>query len=309
MVRFSYIFALSLYVPAGAFHVSPAPTGRRSSGTSLKSLKNDADVVSVARRNLIASAASAAFVGIGSAVAPAFAVGEKTAEGVDVESFLRSGMVAQPMGVSGQAGKSRPELGVVLRDGTELSRDSRSGGVLAELVLEKAGDPMAVLTSFESPWPLAKGPLFDVECRDSKTGDGAFLAVTASTKGKSIADLPDSFFLDRLFSSTGRFSFYGAPTDIKVKKSSVEGPYRFIELGFSNLSQSTNAEIPRKAVLAATIPEGADEAVMIIGSATASQWKKGSEAAVRKTVESFRAVPAPTSGLKIRAKDRTNTSV
>ena len=35
--------------------------------------------------------------------------------GVNVDQFLKTGMVAQPMGVSGQAGKSKPETGVILR--------------------------------------------------------------------------------------------------------------------------------------------------------------------------------------------------
>ena len=34
---------------------------------------------------------------------------------VEIDEFLRTGMVAQPMGISGQAGKSKPETGVVLR--------------------------------------------------------------------------------------------------------------------------------------------------------------------------------------------------
>eukprot|EP00566_Odontella_aurita_P019085 CAMPEP_0113542966 /NCGR_PEP_ID=MMETSP0015_2-20120614/9903_1 /TAXON_ID=2838 /ORGANISM="Odontella" /LENGTH=306 /DNA_ID=CAMNT_0000443087 /DNA_START=213 /DNA_END=1132 /DNA_ORIENTATION=- /assembly_acc=CAM_ASM_000160 len=272
------ILALFLSFSADAFQPAPATRTRPHSAFSLSALPSDAES-SVGRRDILAAAASAAFLCLGAAAAPpAFADAGGAADlegGLDVNSFLRSGMVSQPMGVSGQAGKSRPETGVVLRDGTDASRDSRSGGVLAEIVVKKSGEPMAVLATFESPWSLAKGTVFDVECRDAKTGDGAFLAVTSSTKGQSLADLPNSFFLDRLFSSTGRFSFYGSPTDIKVKSSKMEGPYRFIELGFSNLSQSTNAEIPRKAVLAATIPEGADEAVMLIGSASAAAMEEG----------------------------------
>lgn len=152
-------------------------------------------------------------------------------------------MVAMPMGVSGQAGKAKPVTGVVLREGSDVSRDDRSGSVLAEILVGPSSDPTPVLATFSSPWPLAKGGLFDVECRDSKTGDGAFMTV-ASAKGKgSISELPKTFFTESLFSSTGRFSFYGAPTDVKVKKSEVNGPYRYLEIGFSNLSQSTNAEI------------------------------------------------------------------
>lgn len=116
--------------------------------------------------------------------------------------------------------------------------------------------------------------------------------------------LPSSFLLSRLFDSTGRFSFYGPPTDVKVKSDKMEGNNRYLELTFSNLSQSTNAEIPRKALLVATIPQGSDNAVMLVASASAARWKKGADKTVRQTVESFRAVSAPKTGMKVRPKER-----
>jgi hypothetical protein len=212
------------------------------------------------------------------------------------------------MGVSSQAGKSRPQTGVVLRDGSDVDQD-RNGNVLAEILVGTKADPKAVIVSFSSPWPLARGPVFDVETRDSKTGEGAFLAVTKSLGGQSIESLPSSFLLDRLFSPTGRFSFYGAPTDVNVKSSRMDGNSRIMELSFSNLSQSTNAEIPRKAILKAVVPEESDNAVMLVASASVSRWKKGAEQAARETVESFRATAAPKSKLKLRAKDRGTGSI
>jgi hypothetical protein len=223
---------------------------------------------------------------------------------VDVESFLRTGVDAGGnMGVSSQAGKSRPQTGVVFRDGSDVSQD-RSGAVSAEILTGTKENPKAVLVSFVCPLKLETGSVFDVECRDGRTGDGVFLAVTERADGKSLADLPNSFFLTRLFDPTGRFSFYGPPTDVKVKRSRIEGNNRYIELSFSNLSQSTGAEIPRKAIIVATIPSGTDNAVMIVGSASASRWKKGADEAVRQTVESFKAIPAPKTSLKLRAKQR-----
>ena len=228
----------------------------------------------------------------------------QSANAIDADEFLKTGQVAMPMGVSGQAGKAKPVTNIILREGSEVSRDDRTGSVLAEILLGKSSDPTPVLATFTSPWPLAKGGVFDVECRDASTGDGAFLTVSKGKGGKKIDELPKSFFVDSLFSSTGRFSFYGSPTDIKVKKSETEGPYRLLEITFSNLSQSTNAEIPRNALVAATIPEGTDDVVMLVGSATATRWRKGSEKAVRDTVASFKATLAPTGGMKIRAKQQ-----
>jgi len=126
-----------------------------------------------------------------------------------------------------------------------VSRDGRTGNVVAE-ILVGPGNQTPILASFQSPWSVAKGGLFDVETRDAASGDGAFLTV-APAKGSNLEGLSNSFFVDNLFSQTGRFSFYGSPTDIRVKKNQLgpNGQYRYLEILFSNLSQSTNAEIPR----------------------------------------------------------------
>ena len=153
---------------------------------------------------------------------------------------------------------------------------------------------------------IAKGSFFDVECRDSKSGDGAFLAVTTSVGSKSLSDIPDSFLLDNLLAPTGRFSFYGQPTDVKIKKSVKNENYRVIDFDFSTLSQSTQTEIPRKARLVATIPTGSAQAVMLVGSASASRWKKGSDKDVYSTADSFRAIPAPETSMRLRKKERAS---
>eukprot|EP00428_Durinskia_dybowskii_P013086 CAMPEP_0170212826 /NCGR_PEP_ID=MMETSP0116_2-20130129/6035_1 /TAXON_ID=400756 /ORGANISM="Durinskia baltica, Strain CSIRO CS-38" /LENGTH=275 /DNA_ID=CAMNT_0010463373 /DNA_START=8 /DNA_END=831 /DNA_ORIENTATION=- len=239
----------------------------------------------------------------GSWAAAGICVGPAHAD-VDTEDFIRTGMVSMPMGVSGQAGKSKPTTGVVLRDGSEVSRDARSGDVLAEILVKKNGggtdNVIPVVATFTSPWPLATGSVFDVECRDSETGDAAFLAVSPNVDGTSLADLKDSFFTKALFSPTGRFSFYGQPTDIKVKTASMDGEYRVLDVSFSTLSQSTQTEIPRKARVIATIPGGSSQAVMLVGSASALRWKKGADKKVIATVESFKATPAPQTGLRVR---------
>jgi hypothetical protein len=177
---------------------------------------------------------------------------------------------------------------------------------LAEILLQKeGGGRMAALTSYSSPWQLAKGSFFDVECRDARSGDGAFLAVTTSIEGKSISQIDDAFLLDALLAPSGRFSFYGQPTDVRIKKSVTKGDYRIIDLSFSTLSQSTQTENPRKAQLVATIPTGSTQAVMLVGSASTSRWNKGSDKAVFSTIDSFRSIPAPQTGMKLRKKDRS----
>jgi len=75
-------------------------------------------------------------------------------------------------------------------------------------------------------------------------------------------------------------------------------------MSFSTLSQSTQTEIPRRARIVATIPEGTQQAVMLVSSSSSSRWKSGSEETIARVAESFRAIPAPTSSLKMRAKER-----
>ena len=116
--------------------------------------------------------------------------------------------------------------------------------------------------------------------------------------------LKDSFFINQLLAPTGRFSFYGPPTDMKVLKSTQEGNYRFLDIRFSTVSQATQTEIPRRARLVATIPEGSAQAIMLIASASAFRWKKGADKAVESTVASFRAIPAPQTSMKVRGKER-----
>ena len=135
------------------------------------------------------------------------------------------------------------------------------------------------------------------------------MQVTSNTKGKSISDIENSFFLENLLAPSGRFSFYGQPTDVKVKKSTTKDDYKVIDISFSTLSQATQTEIPRRAQLVATIPKGSSQAIMLVGSAPASRWKNGSDRDVYSTVESFRAIAAPKSSLKLRIKERNNFSV
>ncbi len=273
-----------------------------SAFTSVQSSKSTQSALHASRRDVLASA-TASMLALPSVVNAAAAVQDS----LQIEEFLRTGIDAGgTMGVSSQAGKSRPQTGVVFRDGTDVLQ-SKKGDVSAEILVGTKADPKSVLISFTAPYKLETGSVYDVECRDQKTGDGAFLAVTEKASGKSLEELDSSFFLKRLFDPTGRFSFYGPPTDVKVKKSSmIDGNNRMLEVSFSNLSQSTNAEIPRTALIVATIPKGTDNAVMLVASANASRWKKGAGVASKTIVDSFSAIPSPQTNMKLRVKDRSN---
>lgn len=263
---------------------------------------------SAPRRDILstlASSCAAGLIAVGWTSEPAWSAAA-VQDSLNVDEFLRKGLdTGGTMGVSSQAGKSRPETGVYFRDGSDLSRNRKTGDVNAEIVVNGIdGEKMAVFVSYSSPWPLAEGPFYDIECRNQKTSDGAFVQVTPNVNGKSIFDIENSFFLENLLAPSGRFSFYGQPTDVKIKKSTTNGDYRIIDLSFATLSQATQTEIPRKAQLVATIPKGSSQAIMLIGSAPAARWKSGSDKDVYSTVESFRAIAAPKSSFKLRRKER-----
>lgn len=150
------LVAFATIIPTIVNSFSPVIKGtNRSSKLNLyESGSNDQSSNNNDRRNFITQSAATilASIAIGNPKA-AFAADD----GFSVDDFLKTGQVAMPMGVSGQAGKSKPETGIVFRDGSELSRDTKSGDVLTEILLNaQSDDPIAVVTSFSSPWPLGK---------------------------------------------------------------------------------------------------------------------------------------------------------
>ena len=125
---------------------------------------------------------------------------------------------------------------------------------------------------------------YDVEVK-GKSGDSAFLQVAKLPDGKSMADVNDKFFTKNVLSTEGRFGAYGSATDIKIVGASSSGPMRLIDVTFSALSPG-QTEVPRRALIAAMQPDGADDVVMLVGSSTAGTWKKV-EPALRKMASSF----------------------
>lgn len=112
--------------------------------------------VEISRRDIInglASVCGAGLLAVGDTPKPAW-----SADSLDVDAFLRKGVDSGGgMGVSSQAGKSRPETGVFLREGSEVSRNRKTGDVNAEIVVNGVnGESMAVFVGYSSPWSLGK---------------------------------------------------------------------------------------------------------------------------------------------------------
>ena len=124
--------------------------------------------------------------------------------------------------------------------------------------------------------------------------------------GGSLADVKDQVLIKSLFGPRGRFSFYGQPTDVKVKKSTMgeDGAYKLLDVSFSTLSQATQTEVPRRSKIVAYLPKGSKQAVMLVGSSSASRWAKGADKSIGDAVNSFRATAAPQTNLKLRAASK-----
>ena len=144
------------------------------------------------------------------------------------------------LGAGTMSSRSRPVTGVVLLEEVQESGKKTAPTVSAELVLDGG---VAATATFDAQYPLNRGMFYDVEVR-GKGADGAFLQVASLPDGKTIADVGDSFFTKKVFSTSGRFGAYGAPTDIKVVNSD-KGTRREVEVTFSALSPS-QTEVPRR---------------------------------------------------------------
>ena len=179
--------------------------------------------------------------------------------------------VTGTLGAGTMSSRARPSTGVVLLEDIQEAGKKDAPTVSAELVLD--GGVAATMTFQSEPgYPVVRGMFYDVEIKNKKGSDSAFLQVASLPSGKGIADVADSFFTKKVFSAEGRFGAYGSATDIKVL-SSEKGAKRIIDVSFSALSPG-GTEVPRHALIAALQPEGATDVVMLIGSSVAKEWKQ-----------------------------------
>jgi len=235
-------------------------------------------------------------------VLPAWA-GSGTPEGMKTsESYSNlqqlAPQVTGTLGAGTISSRSRPATGVVLLEEVKESGQKDAPAVTAEIVLD--GGIAAIVTFQSQPgYPLVRGMFYDVEVK-GKVGDSAFLQVARLPEGKSFADVKNEFFTSAVLATEGRFGAYGAATDIKVLKSERVGPLRQIEVSFSALSPG-QAEVPRRALIAAIQPDGSTDAVMLVGSSTASAWKQV-EPAMRKIISSLRIASVRPTNIKRKAK-------
>lgn len=188
--------------------------------------------------------------------------------------------------------KMRAETGVerVAAEGT--SPLFKPGQILDDLRTADSGVAQ-ISFSFPDAWTLAGGPNLDV--RDVKNSDSAFVLVRALPPRTKFDDLKSDFFLDLIFDPQGKYGAYGAVDDRKVTSSqllSVNLPsggqqsYRRLSLSFAPLTYNQNT-VQRRALISATAV-GGSVFVLVTGS-LANRYKQ-LQPDLLAVQESFRAI-------------------
>jgi len=179
----------------------------------------------------------------------------------------------------------------VERTGTVPDPLFKPGQVLDEM---RTADGAAAQISFSFPeaWTLAGGPNLDV--RDVRTSDSAFLLAAPLPSGASFESLTNDYFLDVLFAPEGKYGSYGVVEDRKVLASDVEvlttpsgakTLYRRISLRFAPLTYNGNT-VERRALLSATHVGGT---VFLLATGCLATRYKSLQTELVATQASFRA--------------------
>ena len=185
--------------------------------------------------------------------------------------------------------KMRAETGVQ-RLSSDMSPMFKPGQILDELRTANGGSAQCSF-AYPEEWTLSGGPNLDV--RDVRQSDSAFVLVAPSPRGKTLEQLPDDFYLSILFDPAGKYGSYGTVEERKVVSSSVvplslptggKQMYRRIDLKFAPLSYNLNT-VQRHALISATSVGGS--VFILVTGCLANRWKK-MQPELLEVQESFR---------------------
>ena len=186
----------------------------------------------------------------------------------------------------GGLGKTKPETGVVLREGSAPIQNSR--GIVSAEVIGATGNPIYV--QFQTPWPLL-ATTSGLEARDLLNSESAFVQVIPNVKEGTSDKALRALITDKVFSSKGKYGAYGEPIDVKIKKMDDDG---LMTVGFTTYTPAMR-ESERKLYLKALFVE--DSLVMLVTGTTLQRFKS-QDKTLRQVADSFLAIAAPKSGLK-----------
>jgi hypothetical protein len=194
----------------------------------------------------------------------------------------------------------------VFLEGSEPLQNS-AGIVSAELLLvpdsgRSSERPRPVRVEFSAPWPLLSGSA-GLEARDLQTSESAFVQVV-----DGVGALPASnaaakeLLLKTVFSSQGKFSAYGSPMDVKVRKIETGGgvndddndtavvtPPALYSVSFTTFTPGLR-ESERQAAIGCRLV--GNSLVMLVAGTTAQRFKSQQEL-MERVASSLQAFEAP----------------
>lgn len=168
-------------------------------------------------------------------------------------------------------------------------------GQILDQVRTADGGQAQVLFAFPKEWTLAGGPNLDV--RDVKQSDSAFVLARQLPDKTKLEDLPDEWFVEVLLDPAGKFGQYGQCDDRRVTSSVIEPltlpsggkqMYRRLGLKFAPLTYNGNT-VERRALLSATSVGGT--VFILVAGALNTRFKK-LQPELQEIQASFRAIGA-----------------
>mmetsp|Transcript_14308 Transcript_14308/g.25495 ORF Transcript_14308/g.25495 Transcript_14308/m.25495 type:complete len:379 (+) Transcript_14308:49-1185(+) len=260
----------------------------------------------VNRRDALSSAAAAAMLPFlaNAAKGPSQSMVGRQAgmtTGEDIQSLQQiSPGTFGSLGAGTISSRSRPVTGVILLEEVKESGEKNSPTVTAEMVLD--GGVIGNIEFQSQPgFPVNRGMFYDVEVKQQNKDSSAFVHVARLPEGKALADVPDSFFTDNIFSTVGRYGAYGAPSSMTInKKSKKADDLRLLEVSFSTLSPSQR-EVERRCLISVLQPKGSQNAVMLVAGTSAFTWAQ-LEPTLRKMASSLKVASVRPTALKRTGK-------
>jgi hypothetical protein len=193
----------------------------------------------------------------------------------------------------GGLGKTKPNTGVVLRDGS-VPIQNKLGIVSAEIVSGR-GNP--ILVEFTTPYPLLPTSTTGLEARDLQQSESAFVQVINGVKPGTSGQALYSILIDEVFASKGKYGAYGSPVDIKLSKSSQDNVENLYTVTFTTFTPGMR-ESQRKLLLNCKWCDG-DTLVMLLVGTTLTRFKSQEEI-LTAIAKSFVAIDAPRTGMGIK---------
>mmetsp|Transcript_7837 Transcript_7837/g.11365 ORF Transcript_7837/g.11365 Transcript_7837/m.11365 type:complete len:254 (-) Transcript_7837:50-811(-) len=190
----------------------------------------------------------------------------------------------------GGLGKTKPETGVVLREGSAPIQN-REGIVTAEIVSNKGN---LILVEFKTPYPLLSSTT-GLEARDLQKPDSAFVQVISGVPSNTEKKAVTRALSENILGSKGKFGAYSVPTDIKFRETEVPNLYKATFTAYTPAMRESERTI---LVQCKWVDEGETLVALVVG--TTMVRFKSEQKTLANIAESFVAIDAPKTQLAVK---------